>query len=92
MDGGHCLTVPLCEGRKPSKSHALPCVARNGMGGEVAETSPDLRTAEHPEGEKLQSVAEMKEARLGGLEGLLARPAESVQTLRVGFRGIWQTP
>jgi hypothetical protein len=56
-------------------------VARNGKGGRVSETVPDLHTAQDPEGEKLRSVAELKYVRSEDLEGLLAQPAESVKTL-----------
>jgi len=75
------LTVPLCEELKPPKSRVLPSVALNGMGGWESETAPGLCIAQYPEGEKLRSVTELKDARSEGLEGPLARFAESVETL-----------
>jgi len=41
----------------------------NGMGGVVAETWPDLCSAQRPEGTKLVSATGMKQARCGGAKG-----------------------
>jgi hypothetical protein len=55
------------------------------------ETGTDLGKEQNPEGAKLRSVAGAKQTRQGYGVVLRDRLAESVETLRAGSGGSWQT-
>jgi hypothetical protein len=72
---------PLCEGEKPSKPYVLTEFRTKRHGRMGAETFPNLRTAQCPEGEKLKSVAGLKHARSENVRGLRVPLTGSVETL-----------
>lgn len=82
---------PLGEGEKPPKPYVLTEFRTKRHGRMGAETFPNLCTAQCPEGEKLKSVAGLKHARSESANGPLVPLTASVETLRVGARGPWQS-
>lgn len=82
---------PLGEGEKPPKPYVLTEFRTKRHGRMGAETFPNLCTAQCPEGEKLKSVAGLKNARSENANGPLVPLTASVETLRVGARGPWQS-